>query len=82
MQRDDRWQNLVSGAFRLGESEGRLQDGPSAAQALAYLDNVLEVFGPSIDPVTDFEGYAVRRMALALRQALLAAQARHEGQGS
>jgi len=34
------------------------------------LDNVLYVFGPNIDPVRDYEGYAVRRMALALRAAL------------
>lgn len=62
--RFDRWQNLVSGAFRLSESGKR-------REALAFLDNVLEVFGPGIDPVDDFEGYAVRRMALALRAALL-----------
>jgi hypothetical protein len=63
MRRDDRWQNLVSGAFHLAERGER-------DEALAYLDNVLLVFGPWIDPLDDFEGYAVRRMALALREAL------------
>ncbi|WP_373045798.1 hypothetical protein [Vulgatibacter sp.] len=66
MERIDRWQNLVSGAFRLGEAGGG--EKPDAARE--YLDNVLEVFGPGIDPLEDWEGYAVRRMALALREAL------------
>lgn len=76
MARVDRWQNLVSGAFRLSEAAGRGVDACAGAcadqAALDYLDNVLEVFGPGIDPVEDWEGYAVRRMALALREALIA----------
>lgn len=62
--RVDRWQNLVNGAFRLAE-DGDLQG------AIAYLDNVLDVFPAETDPVDDFEGYAVRRMALALRDVML-----------
>ena len=61
--REDRWLNLVNASFGLAERGGR-------NEALAYLDNVLYVFGPNIDPVRDYEGYAVRRMALALRAAL------------
>lgn len=65
--REDRWQNLVTGAFHLEEAPGAK---PSREDALRYLDSILEVFPPSVDPVEDFEGYAVRRMALALRRAL------------
>lgn len=72
MGRDDRWQHLVNGAFTLSDRvELRAADAPSAADAArSFLDGVLEVFPGSIDPVDDFEGYAVRRMALALREAL------------
>lgn len=64
--RTDRWQSLVAGAFRL--EEALAPAGPRAV--LDYLDNLLEVFPSSVDPVEDFEGYAVRRMVLALRRAL------------
>ena len=37
---------------------------------MEYLDNVLEVFPADLDPVDDFEGWAVRRLALSLRRAL------------
>jgi len=74
MTREDRWQNLVSGAFNLEEALGAdsPRDGAAASAQLAlrYLDSVLEVFPPGVDPLEDFEGYAVRRMALALRHAL------------
>lgn len=65
MERVDRWQNVVTGAFRLSEETARGR--PEAARE--YLDNVIEVFEPA-DPVDDWEGYAVRRMAIALREAL------------
>lgn len=61
----DRWQHLVSGSFSLS---GDGQQGTAAAAH--YLESILEVFPPAIDPVEDFEGYAVRRMALSLLQAL------------
>lgn len=72
--RTDRWQSLVAGAFRLEEALGA-KEGPgagsgAAASALFYLDGLLEVFPSSVDPLEDFEGYAVRRMVLALRHAL------------
>jgi hypothetical protein len=34
------------------------------------LESFLEVFPSSVDPVDDFEGYAIRRVLLALRRAL------------
>jgi hypothetical protein len=72
--RTDRWQSLVTGAFLLEESL-KATPPPSdtrqpGALAVSYLDSVLEVFPSSVDPVEDFEGYAIRRMALALRRAL------------
>jgi hypothetical protein len=72
--RTDRWQSLVAGAFRLeealGSKEGPREGPATAAPALLYLDSLLEVFPSSVDPLEDFEGYAVRRMVLALRHAL------------
>ncbi len=35
-----------------------------------YLESTLEVFPSSVDPVEDFEGYAVRRMVQGLLAAL------------
>jgi len=68
--RDDRWQHLVQLAFRLSESL-RDSDSPATQQAVRALDSALEVFGPDIDPVEDFEGYALRRLLLALRESLV-----------
>jgi hypothetical protein len=64
--RTDRWQHLVSGAFLLDEVRSPVE----RQRVLQYLDTVLEVFPGAIDPVEDFEGFSVRRMALALRRAL------------
>ncbi|PTL79422.1 hypothetical protein [Vitiosangium sp. GDMCC 1.1324] len=72
--RTDRWQSLVAGAFLLEETltgkEGAGGGAGAIPPTLSYLDNLLEVFPSSLDPVEDFEGYAVRRMVLALRRAL------------
>lgn len=72
--RTDRWQSLVMGAFLLEETLGSKPGAGGAAgaipPALRYLDSLLEVFPSNLDPLEDFEGYAVRRMALALRRAL------------
>ena len=66
MQRDDRWAHLASLAFRIDEGQrDALQERLTAAAAL--LDGATEVFPPSLDPLEDFEGYAVRRLLLALR---------------
>lgn len=74
-EREDRWQNLAGSAFWLEDQLARL---PSSAfhtderrhLVRALLDNLLEVFPASLDPVDDFEGYAVRRLSLALRRSL------------
>ncbi len=68
--RTDRWQHLVSGAFLLDEAPSPVQ----RQRVLGYLDTVLEVFPGSLDPLEDFEGFAVRRMALAMRRALESSQ--------
>lgn len=73
MNRDDRWQYLVNVSFALGDrAEHARRQGASDTEAAtrSFLDGILEVFPESIDPVEDFEGYAVRRMALALRESL------------
>lgn len=67
--RTDRWQHLVSGAFGLDELRAARPDEVHAA-TVRYLESVLEVFPNGLDPVEDFEGYAVRRAALSLLGAL------------
>jgi hypothetical protein len=59
--KDDRWSHLVSAAFQL--EAARLEP-------VTLVDSALEVFDAELDPVRDFEGYAVRRFLLALRQVL------------
>ncbi len=71
--RDDRWQNLVTGAFHLDDELASVRVRGSVARrrlAIEYLDSILEVFPSDLDPVEDFEGYAVRRLAQSLRRAL------------
>lgn len=78
--REDRWQNLLQAAFQLEEAVERTPGGsaPSEAERLrrvqALLDNLLEVFPSSVDPVEDFEGFAVRRLAQVLRRTLCEAR--------
>jgi hypothetical protein len=73
--RTDRWQSMVMGAFHLDEAlnskEVPIDGSRAATPALLYLDNLLEVFPSSVDPLEDFEGYAVRRMLLVMRRALV-----------
>lgn len=59
-RREDRWQHLVTAA-------ALLEQGADADELLA---SALEVFSRSVDPVEDFEGYAVRRFLLALEDSL------------
>ncbi|MBF5044797.1 hypothetical protein FGE12_20530 [Aggregicoccus sp. 17bor-14] len=66
--REDRWLHLVQAALRL--EEGDASAAPRVADVQALLDSLLEVFPSSVDPVEDFEGYAVRKLAQALRSAL------------
>jgi hypothetical protein len=69
MAHDNRWANLVNAAFLLDQTPRK--PGPEGRQpALSMIESALEVFPPSIDPVDDFEGYAVRRLLLALKAAL------------
>jgi hypothetical protein len=71
--RDDRWQNLVTGAFHLDDELGSVRTRGAVARrrlAIEYVDSILEVFPADLDPVEDFEGYAVRRLAQSLRRAI------------
>jgi hypothetical protein len=69
MAHDNRWANLVNTAFLLDQAPR--SSGPEGLRsALTMIESALEVFPPSIDPVEDFEGYAVRRMLLALNAVL------------
>jgi hypothetical protein len=68
-QNDERWSHLVGVAFRLDEAN--TQGDPAVGEALSMIDSALEVFTSGTDPVEDFEGYAVRRLLLGLRGALV-----------
>ena len=71
--REDRWQHMVHAALLLEEQLGQ-QDLASAQErrrrVQGLLDSLLEVFPSSLDPVDDFEGFAVRKLAQALQRAL------------
>jgi hypothetical protein len=82
--RDDRWQNLVTGAFHLDDELTSVHTRGAVARrrlAIEYLDSVLEVFPADLDPVEDFEGYAVRRLAQSLRRAIADATTPPEKRG-
>lgn len=69
MAHDNRWANLVNTAFLLDQTPRR--PGPEGLrQALTMIESALEVFPSTIDPVEDLEGYAVRRLLLALNAVL------------
>ncbi|QSQ19701.1 hypothetical protein JY651_30885 [Pyxidicoccus parkwayensis] len=75
--REDRWQHLVHTSLLLEEEDGAPQalEGLPAREerqrrAKLLLGSLLEVFPSSLDPVEDFEGYAVRRLAQALLRTL------------
>jgi len=69
--REDRWGALVNAAFAIDEA-GASGAPSQRAMAAERLDSTLEIFPAGTDPVEDFEGYAVRRLLLALRPLLLA----------
>ncbi|RKH92521.1 hypothetical protein D7Y04_42605 [Corallococcus sp. AB038B] len=75
--REDRWQHLLHAAFLLEEedSAARARGDTSGTEerqrrVKRLLDSLLEVFPSSLDPVDDFEGYAVRRLAQVLLRTL------------
>jgi hypothetical protein len=58
--RQDRWQHLLAAAHAIREAqEPRLE-------AERWLDSIPEVFASDLDPVTEFEAYAVRRFVMAV----------------
>jgi len=65
-----RWGHLVSAAFRLDQQREQAGVDAGGRATLELLDSALEVFPPSLDPVDDFEGYAVRRLLLSVREAV------------
>ena len=66
--REDRWQHLVHAAELLEEP------GTDALKRRARLEvllcSLLEVFPSTLDPVDDFEAWALRRFTQALRKSL------------
>jgi hypothetical protein len=71
--REDRWQNVVNAALLLEEQAAQLSPESAQARRLQVqllLGSLLEVFPSSVDPVEDFEGFAVRKLAQALQRAL------------
>ena len=72
--REDRWQHLLHTSLLLDEEDGVAQATPGREErqrrAKLLLGSLLEVFPSSLDPVDDFEGYAVRKLAQALLRTL------------
>ncbi|MFP2904703.1 hypothetical protein ACLESD_06525 [Pyxidicoccus sp. 3LFB2] len=75
--REDRWQHLLHTSFLIEEAEraAHAVGGPPELeerqrQVKVLLGSLLEVFPSSLDPVDDFEGYAVRRLAQVLLRTL------------
>lgn len=62
--RQDRWQHLLVAALAVSEA------ADPRAEMEHRLGSLLEVFPSEVDPVDDFEAYAVRRFGLALRRTL------------
>jgi len=63
-----RWHVMTGCALGLAESQ---RTDRAVEESLACLETVLEVFPKDVDPVDDEPGYAVRSLALALRDRLL-----------
>ncbi|WP_164021777.1 hypothetical protein [Pyxidicoccus trucidator] len=75
--REDRWQHLVHTAFLLEEEDSASHAAGATPEpeerqrrVKVLLGSLLEVFPSSLDPVEDFEGYAVRRLAQSLLRTL------------
>lgn len=71
--RDDRWANVAKTAFLLNELCTVQPDASLDARLVhvrAAVHSLLEVFPSSVDPLEDFEGYAVRRWVVSLDRAL------------
>ena len=66
MGREDRWQAVLQASFALDTDVAK-----QPAALTTSLDGLLEVFAAGVDPLDDFEGYAMRRLLLALRAATL-----------
>lgn len=74
--REDRWQHLLHTSLLLDDDGATLALGGASdreerqRRMKLLLGSLLEVFPSSLDPVEDFEGYAVRRLAQALLRTL------------
>jgi hypothetical protein len=76
--REDRWQHLLHTSFLIEEEGNRAAQAAVATpdpeerqrRVKVLLGSLLEVFPSSLDPVDDFEGYAVRRLAQVLLRTL------------
>lgn len=74
--REDRWQHLLHTALLLDDDGATLALGGTPEReerqrrVKLLLGSLLEVFPSSLDPVDDFEGYSVRRLAQALLRTL------------
>lgn len=71
--REDRWANMARTAFLLDEqsaTDPRASPEARRTRVVAALHSLLEVFPASVDPLDDFEGYAVRRLVASMERAL------------
>lgn len=72
--RSDRWQSLVHASehIQIGLQSGDFQRSEAAiSTALEQIRSLKEIFGPTLDPTHDFEGFAVRQLLKSLESVLI-----------
>lgn len=73
--RADKWQSLIHASEHIAfacesKERDRLQYATSTSTALEQIRSLKEIFGPALDPVQDFEAYAVRQLLKSLESVL------------
>ena len=72
-ERSDRWQSLIHASEHITFASSRDDFARSQESGFVVLEQVRslkEIFGPALDPVDDFEGYAVRQLLKSLEAVL------------
>lgn len=70
-QQWEKWKHVIYTAEALSEMT---RDPASIENVIKCLDDIEEVFPKTLDPVEEFEGYALRQFSKALKSALLRIQ--------
>jgi hypothetical protein len=71
---EELWMSLVRAAHSLEEDVRDATPEAARERAFATVQTIVEIFPRTLDPFTEFEGYAVRQFAKALLAALSASE--------